>query len=195
VTRYPLAPGWLSLGLVCAATGGLALLWWAGVAGMVLAADWTGICAVIMLLWLATSVWGATRVPVQTSHWLMVSHIPEFYAFDRPRTYPGAWFIAQVMVGLGLLGTVIGFAAMLSWLPMIDPDNAQATRRAIAGMGSGMATALYTTGTGLLFSLLTQAQYHLLEMGWRWIDAAHGQEAADRAIERTEVEQMVGMQH
>jgi len=71
--------------------------------------------------------------------------------------------ISDVLLKLGLTGTVVGFILML--LPIgemkdFDPEKIQPL---LSSMSGGMAVALYTTLSGLITSTLLKFQYFLLD--------------------------------
>ena len=72
-------------------------------------------------------------------------------------------FISDVLLKLGLLGTVVGFIFMLLPIGDIDEFDPSIMRDLLAAMSSGMAVALYTTLAGLVTSTLLKLQYHLLD--------------------------------
>lgn len=74
-----------------------------------------------------------------------------------------AWFVADLLLTLGLIGTVVGFIAMLSPLAGLDPTDAASMKRAIGAMSGGMAVALYTTLAGLVGGALLRVQGLLLD--------------------------------
>lgn len=73
------------------------------------------------------------------------------------------WFATDAMIKLGLLGTIIGFILMLGSVVNITEFDVTTMQKILAHMSSGMGTALYTTMAGLVCSLLSSAQYHMLE--------------------------------
>jgi hypothetical protein len=73
------------------------------------------------------------------------------------------WFIADLLLSLGLLGTVIGFIAMLGPISGLDAGDQSAIKTALAAMGGGMAVALYTTLAGLIGGMLLKIQGFLLD--------------------------------
>ncbi len=75
------------------------------------------------------------------------------------------WFVADTMVKLGLLGTIIGFVLMLGTVANITDVDLNAVQDILTNMSSGMGTALYTTFAGLVCSILAGVQYHLLDRG------------------------------
>jgi hypothetical protein len=73
------------------------------------------------------------------------------------------WFVADLLLSLGLLGTVIGFVLMLSPMSHLDAADQGAIRAALAAMSGGMAVALYTTLAGLIGGMLLKIQGFLLD--------------------------------
>jgi len=64
------------------------------------------------------------------------------------------WFVADILLTLGMIGTVIGFIYMLSTsFSGMSADNVRSLQAALSNMGAGMSTALYTTAAGLVCSL------------------------------------------
>lgn len=63
------------------------------------------------------------------------------------------WFISETQLGLGMLGTLIGFIIMFSGVfgHEITPDN---LKDAIASIAVGVSTAIWTTLVGLASGLI-----------------------------------------
>ncbi len=72
-------------------------------------------------------------------------------------------FTSDLLLKLGLLGTVVGFIFMLLPIGDIDEFDPSVMRELLAAMSSGMAVALYTTLAGLVTSTLLKLQYHVLD--------------------------------
>lgn len=68
------------------------------------------------------------------------------------------WFVADLLLTLGLLGTVVGFILMLTPISGLNSDDHGAIRHALSAMGGGMAVALYTTLAGLIGGTLLRIQ-------------------------------------
>lgn len=83
------------------------------------------------------------------------------------------WFMVDVLIKLGLLGTIIGFILMLASVSVTDNMDVASLQIIIKNMSNGMGTALYTTLTGLVASMILAIQYLLVERG------------SDRLIERS----------
>jgi len=77
------------------------------------------------------------------------------------------WFVADAMLKLGLLGTVIGFIFMLGPISTLDSFDVETLKDALASMSGGMAVALFTTLFGLVGGLLLRLQYYILDEGTR----------------------------
>ncbi len=75
------------------------------------------------------------------------------------------WFVTDIMVKLGLLGTIVGFVLMLGTVVNITDVDIGTVQKILKQMSSGMGTALYTTFAGLVCSILAGIQYHMLDRG------------------------------
>ena len=87
----------------------------------------------------------------------------EFYESKLKAPHETGWFIADIMIKLGLLGTIIGFILMLGSVANITDFDVTTMQKILRHMSSGMGTALYTTLTGLVCSLLVSMQYQMLD--------------------------------
>lgn len=71
------------------------------------------------------------------------------------------WFVSDLLLTLGMIGTVVGFIYMLSTtFQQLDPSNIASMKGMIGKMGTGMGTALYTTASGLICSMLLRVQLY-----------------------------------
>ena len=73
------------------------------------------------------------------------------------------YMIVDILLKLGLTGTVIGFILMLLPIGEIKDFDPQIIQQLLSKMSGGMAVALYTTLTGLVTSTLLKLQYFLLD--------------------------------
>jgi|TARA_B100001121_G_C18655169_1_gene606073 hypothetical protein len=69
----------------------------------------------------------------------------------------------DVLLKLGLTGTVIGFILMLLPIGEIQDFDPKVLQQLLSTMSGGMAVALYTTLTGLVTSMLLKFQYFILD--------------------------------
>tara|TARA_Y100001960_G_C14638245_1_gene809422 strand:- start:503 stop:1207 length:705 start_codon:yes stop_codon:yes gene_type:complete len=77
--------------------------------------------------------------------------------------HASGWFIADLMIKLGLLGTVIGFIFMLNSVSQMETTDLNAAKLMLTQMSSGMRIALFTTLAGLSSGLILGLQYQLLD--------------------------------
>tara|TARA_Y100000996_G_C22491351_1_gene630329 strand:- start:422 stop:1033 length:612 start_codon:yes stop_codon:yes gene_type:complete len=73
------------------------------------------------------------------------------------------WYIVDLLIKLGLVGTVIGFIIMLSSIVTIENFDLSLMQTLLQKMSAGMMIALYTTLTGLVSSILLAFQNKMLE--------------------------------
>jgi hypothetical protein len=93
--------------------------------------------------------------------------------------------IANTLVLLGLIGTVLGFIVALSG---VDPERAadiSAVAPMVAALVSGMSTALYTTLVGAILNVWLMANHQLLAGGTVKLIAALVERAEDHARNRS----------
>ena len=91
-------------------------------------------------IYIGFSEWAIAKTKISEEHYINVRRI--------------AWFIAESLMALGMIGTVIGFILMLgSSFESIDVSNTETLKSTLTSMAIGMSTALYTTVTGLICSL------------------------------------------
>jgi biopolymer transport protein ExbB/TolQ len=87
----------------------------------------------------------------------------EVYAEKLKGPQEIGWFATDIMLKLGLLGTIIGFIMMLGSVANVTDFDVSTMQNILQLMSSGMGTALYTTMTGLICSMLAAAQYYMLD--------------------------------
>ena len=71
--------------------------------------------------------------------------------------------ISDVLLKLGLTGTVVGFILMLLPIGDMKDFDPQKIQPLLSSMSGGMAVALYTTLSGLVTSTILKFQYFLLD--------------------------------
>jgi len=82
----------------------------------------------------------------------------------RTGTTDFEWFMAESMLSLGMVGTVVGFIYMLSVVfNTIDINQINTVQAALSQMATGMGTALWTTLVGLIFSLIYKTQLVVID--------------------------------
>ena len=73
------------------------------------------------------------------------------------------YVVADLMLKLGLLGTVIGFIFMLGSLTDLKSIDINVMQKMLGQMSGGMKVALFTTLTGMTCGVLLNMKYHLLD--------------------------------
>lgn len=73
------------------------------------------------------------------------------------------YVVADLMLKLGLLGTVIGFIFMLGSLVDLNSIDINVMQKLLAQMSGGMKVALFTTLTGMSCGVLLNMKYQLLD--------------------------------
>tara|TARA_X000000950_G_scaffold107752_1_gene135764 strand:+ start:515 stop:1081 length:567 start_codon:yes stop_codon:yes gene_type:complete len=98
------------------------------------------------------------------------------------RHEPG-WFASDILLTLGLVGTVSGFILMLAGaFTGINIANVSSVQQALASMAVGMSTALYTTLTGLITSTILKVQYFRLDQDLERYRTLQAEKLVERAI-------------
>lgn len=77
--------------------------------------------------------------------------------------YAFGFLVADLMMKLGLLGTVIGFIIMLGSLSDLNSVDITVMQKLLGDMSSGMKIALFTTLTGMLSGIFLNAKYNFLD--------------------------------
>ena len=117
-------------------------------------ADVTKLSFLIIIIFMFTSVWIGRKTYDLESTSVIDDKIDV------------GWFIAESCLALGMVGTVTGFLYMLGTaFENIDITDATTLQDALASMAKGMSTALYTTLTGLIASLINKVQLVNYEVG------------------------------
>ena len=86
--------------------------------------------------------------------------------------HSSAWFVSDLLLRLGLMGTVIGFVLMLGSVIGLQDEGINVLKELLTSMSGGMQVALLTTLTGLGSAMIVSLQCH-------WLDRC-----ADRLVSR-----------
>ena len=133
--------------IFCLTILGFGTLYYFNVHSLLYYADVTKLSFLIIVIFMFTSIWiGRKTFDLETT-----SVVDD--------TIDVGWFVAESCLALGMVGTVTGFLYMLGTaFENIDITNATTLQDALASMARGMSTALYTTLTGLIASLIIKIQ-------------------------------------
>ena len=85
--------------------------------------------------------------------------------WSRHKKFLGyCWYASETMMGLGMLGTLLGFMMMFTGnMSHLDVTNPDSVRQIVVNMSNGLTTAVTATFVGLLTSMLTKLQLVNLE--------------------------------
>lgn len=124
---------------------GLVILQFFGVYHNIYVNDWSRITFIIMAVGLYSTIHTG------------------YFAYKQNETgieYNHFW--ADICITLGFLGTVIGMIDMMSAFTTLNLQDQAANERLAKTIGTGMATALYTTLAGLAAYVILKLQCFLL---------------------------------
>jgi len=140
--------------IFCLTMLGFGTLYHFNVHSLLYYADVTKLSFLIIIIFMFTSIWiGRKTYDLDTT-----SVVDD--------TIDVGWFVAESCLALGMVGTVTGFLYMLGTaFENIDITDATTLQDALASMAKGMSTALYTTLTGLIASLIIKVQLVNYEVG------------------------------
>ena len=145
--------------IFCLTILGFGTLYYFNVHSLLYYADVTKLSFLIIIIFMFTSIWiGRKTFDLETT-----SVVDD--------TIDVGWFVAESCLALGMVGTVTGFLYMLGTaFENIDITNATTLQDALASMARGMSTALYTTLTGLIASLIIKIQLVNYEINEKLVD-------------------------
>jgi hypothetical protein len=167
----------------------LGAAWMQGWLDELVRTDTTHLCAIIGLVFLAGLVQagrrvvqtglelnavrlGADRSPINAVVWDLqcadAGGRAEMIALLRLRLgnrIAGVRYVANTLVLLGLIGTVIGFIIALSGVDATAAGDVEAIGPMVSRLVAGMSVALYTTLAGSVLNIWLMLNYRLLEAG------------------------------
>ena len=81
-------------------------------------------------------------------------------------------FASDLVMKLGLFGTIVGFIMMLAPIAGLNAEDQTAIKSSMSLMSEGMAVAMYTTLAGLVGSILIRIEYQFVETATNKLFAA-----------------------
>lgn len=163
-------------------------LWQISALGALLDSDSSGVSLIILALYLLVSLFfialGWSNSKIINDSWSEEHENPLLIRFaaqlkQKPQAlsellevletrlrgrYSFGFFIADLMLKLGLLGTVIGFIIMLGSLSNLNSIDITVMQKLLVEMSGGMRVALYTTLSGMLTGILLNFKFNLLDL-------------------------------
>lgn len=144
--------------------------WWVIFCSLIAGFFFAGITGGLTFVWEADH----SKLSVLTIglFWLMtvfVGYLTKKITTDGDTSYekylPACWYASDVMIALGMLGTLIGFILMFQGnIAGLDPSNTDSVKQVIAAMSNGFSVGVITTVCGLIASVLLRLQLTNLEL-------------------------------
>lgn len=72
------------------------------------------------------------------------------------------WFLSEILMAIGMLGTVVGLIHMLAANFVGDTANTGALQGILSNMWGSMGLALYVNAVGLVASIVLKLQVHFI---------------------------------
>lgn len=133
--------------LFCSSTAALFVAYSFGFVEILFAKDLTRISFGILALFFCTSVYVG----------MLTYKASKYKDVDVGLNF--GWFVSELLLALGMIGTVIGFILMLgSSFESLNVSDTASVKTALTDMALGMSTALYTTLVGLICSQTLKVQ-------------------------------------
>ena len=134
---------------------GLEVAWLKGVIQAIYLADVTKISVLIAVIFFWQSFICFKEVIYQTQK--TREHTGSNNQIER------GWLWSDIVLSLGMIGTVIGFMMMLAGFIDVDFSDFDSVQDLIMKLSAGMSTSLSTTLVGLISSVILKIQFFSLE--------------------------------
>lgn len=92
--------------------------------------------------------------------WLLLKDLRKGSAIDDKSLDPG-YEAAEYCMGIGMLGTVIGFILMTASMAGVDFSNIENVKQMFSVATQGMSTALMTTAVGIVASFSLRFSHYI----------------------------------
>ena len=153
IVKKPLLRWWLFAIIMVLATFGA---FHTGIIDEVYDVDVTGLSFLIMGILTVMSI----KCGLDTFRLTSIENVTEKDINEAYAKADTGWFVSDICLTLGMIGTVAGFIFMLSSsFANIDVSNVSSLQSLLSHLSAGMATALYTTAAGLISSAFLKVQY------------------------------------
>lgn len=128
---------------------GSILVWNLGLVDKIYTTDFTRLSFVIYGIFMFTTIYSGISLLIKKSLY---------------RSNNVVWFISDMLLNLGIIGTVSGFIYTLGTnFGSLNAANPAVLQDVVSKMAVGMGTALYTTLMGLSCSTLLKAQAYIID--------------------------------
>ena len=105
-----------------------------------------------------------TNITYLISALMVLATLSVGYKAYRNKSMHLEWFVSDVVLSLGMIGTIVGFMVMLyGTFGEIKVDDMESVRSVLSAMSSGLYTALSTTLMGLIASVALKVQISVVD--------------------------------
>ena len=134
---------------------GMELAWLNGVIQSIYESDITKLSVVILAILIWQSIICGANIMSQAE--------PNMPAEESKVVIEKGWLWSDIVLSLGMIGTVIGFMVMLAGFIDVDFSDFDSVQSLITKLSAGMSTSLSTTLVGLISSVILKLQFFNLE--------------------------------
>ena len=138
-----------------ALVAGLEVAWLNDVIQAIYSSDFTKISVLIGVI----LVWQSISCGIELGHQTQKSKLSS----ESEEALERGWMWSDIVLSLGMIGTVIGFMMMLAGFIGVDFSDFDSVQALITKLSAGMATSLSTTLVGLISSVILKLQFFGLE--------------------------------
>ena len=140
---------------ILAIAAGLEIACRKGIIQNIYASDFTKLSVVIAVIFFWQTMICGNHM------WLQTKKIAQYE--ESEESIERGWLWSDIVLSLGMIGTVIGFMMMLTGFVGVDFSDFDSVQGLITKLSSGMATSLSTTLVGLTASVILKLQFFGLE--------------------------------
>lgn len=144
-------------------------MWWLSVMLIATSVFWTFKIGIVEKVWLTdvtmlTSVISLIFVAANILlGYIAYNHDVHHHRSRIIRATDTVWFISEILMALGMLGTVIGLIAMLGANVVgNNVQNMSGIQSLLGNMWLHMGLALYTNAVGIICSIILKVQVHFI---------------------------------
>lgn len=148
------------------------IFWWVSVLLVATSLFWANYFGVVKTIWdsdityITTIILSLFTITNLALGWLAwKASDPFFMSANRnilEKITDYSWFMSEMLMALGMFGTVVGLIHMLQINTISNAQDGTAIQGMLSGMWKAMGLALYTNAVGLLFSIVLKFQVYFV---------------------------------
>lgn len=148
------------------------IFWWVSVLLVATSVFWANYFGVVQTVWesdttrLTSVIASLFLVTNLALGWLAWKASDPFFVCENHHVLKKitdyAWFMSEMLMALGMFGTVIGLIHMLEMNTVNDIKDNNAIQGMLGGMWKAMGLALYANAVGLISSIVLKFQVYFI---------------------------------